>query len=91
MKKPDYTIPTKDGGPGQVTEMPRLETYLDHQRRRYNVVIPFNSPAKYHWWNGGQSVFDTVTELVLNEAMRRKTDRSAKEYPLPDYDGAVIR
>jgi hypothetical protein len=27
------------------------------------VVIPFNSPERYHWWKGGQSVRQTVAEL----------------------------
>lgn len=27
------------------------------------LVIPFNSPKKYHYWNGGQSVCDTLKEL----------------------------
>lgn len=27
------------------------------------LVIPFNSPRKYHYWNGGQSVCDTLKEL----------------------------
>lgn len=27
------------------------------------LVIPFNSPGKYHYWKGGQSVCDTLKEL----------------------------
>lgn len=27
------------------------------------LVIPFNSDKKYHYWNGGQSVCDTLKEL----------------------------
>lgn len=27
------------------------------------LVIPFNSPRKYHYWNGGQSTCDTLREL----------------------------
>ena len=27
------------------------------------LVIPHNSPKRYHWWNGGQSVKNTLTEL----------------------------
>jgi hypothetical protein len=44
---------------------PRFESYLDDGRQRYNLIIPFGSPKKYHWWNGGQSVLDTATELIL--------------------------
>ena len=27
------------------------------------LVIPFNSPERYHWWKGGQSIRRTVAEL----------------------------
>ena len=27
------------------------------------LVIPFNSDKKFHYWNGGQSVCDTLKEL----------------------------
>lgn len=27
------------------------------------LVIPFNSPEKYHYWAGGQSTCDTLKEL----------------------------
>lgn len=28
-----------------------------------DLVIPFGSDSRYHWWNGGQSVKDTIEEL----------------------------
>lgn len=28
-----------------------------------DLVIPFDSDPKYHWWNGGQGVEQTRTEL----------------------------
>ncbi len=28
-----------------------------------DLVIPFDSPARYHWWDGGQSVTETRAEL----------------------------
>ena len=28
-----------------------------------SLVIPWNSPRKYHYWNGGQSVCETLKEL----------------------------
>jgi hypothetical protein len=28
-----------------------------------DLVIPFNSPRRYHWWTGGQSVEDTIKEM----------------------------
>lgn len=27
------------------------------------LVIPFDSPERYHWWKGGQSVLATLREL----------------------------
>ncbi len=27
------------------------------------LVIPFDSPERYHWWKAGQSVVETMTEL----------------------------
>src|SRR3990172_11751347 len=28
-----------------------------------SLVIPWNSDSRYHYWNGGQSVCDTLSEL----------------------------
>ena len=39
---------------------------------RGNLVIPFKSPRRYHWWAGGQSLRDTLLELrVPNDIWRR--------------------
>lgn len=27
------------------------------------LIIPHNSPSRFHWWNRGQSVCDTLKEL----------------------------
>jgi hypothetical protein len=36
------------------------------------LVIPFDCPEKYHWWNGGQTVLETLTELgASDETMTR--------------------
>ncbi len=37
-----------------------------------NLVIPFDSPQKYHWWNGGQSITETLNELNVSSEVRRK-------------------
>jgi hypothetical protein len=29
-----------------------------------DVVIPFDSPERYHWWKGGQSISETKAELL---------------------------
>ena len=31
-----------------------------------DLVIPFNSPKKYHWWVGGHTVRETITEINDN-------------------------
>jgi hypothetical protein len=51
---------------------PRFEAYQSDGRTHYNLIIPFSAPKKYHWWDGGQSVLDTATELVLSEMINRK-------------------
>lgn len=28
-----------------------------------DIVIPFGSDPRYHWWNGGQSTAETIKEL----------------------------
>jgi len=39
----------------------RTYPWLD---RRGNVVIPFASDKKYHWWRGGQSAVETQKEIL---------------------------
>jgi hypothetical protein len=35
-----------------------------HLNGRDELLIPFNSDPKYHWWKpGGQSIAQTLTEL----------------------------
>ena len=36
---------------------------LPHLLADGTLVIPFNSPKEYHWWNGGQSVSQTRAEF----------------------------
>jgi len=36
-----------------------------------DLVIPFASPARYHWWNGGQSVAATLSEIKEEARLRR--------------------
>jgi hypothetical protein len=28
-----------------------------------DLSIPFDSPERYHWWRGGQSVAETLAEV----------------------------
>jgi hypothetical protein len=32
-----------------------------------SIIIPFNSDQKYHFWNGGQSLSETLMELNAPE------------------------
>lgn len=43
-------------GPGRPLRQPYLTPGGD-------LVIPFDSDPKYHWWKGGQSVKATIAEL----------------------------
>ncbi|MFH1080762.1 MAG: hypothetical protein V1766_10995, partial [Pseudomonadota bacterium] len=35
------------------------------------IIIPFNADPKYHYWNGGQSLADTLMELNAPENVWR--------------------
>lgn len=37
-----------------------------------SLVIPHNSPECYHWWNGGQSVLNTLLELAASPEVLAK-------------------
>lgn len=45
---------------GENTEPKQTEPYVTDSGI---LVIPFNSDKKYHYWNSGQSVCDTLKEL----------------------------
>ena len=45
-----------------------------------NLVIPFNSHLKYHWWRGGMSVKEIIAELKSNTHFpSRSTDENPME------------
>lgn len=44
---------------GENTEPEQTMPFIDGE----TLVIPFNSPERYHWWKGGQSPCDTLREL----------------------------
>ena len=50
--------------------------YIDHTG---TVIIPFNADPKYHYWNGGQPLSDTLLELNAPEDVWRK--HTLKPYP----------
>ena len=50
-----------------------------------DLVIPFASAPKYHWWADGQSIADTLVELnVSREVWGRYVDR-----PFPERKGTT--
>jgi hypothetical protein len=47
----------------------RLYPHLNEQGE---LVIPFGAPARFHWWQGGQSALDTSIEIgAPDEVLRR--------------------
>jgi hypothetical protein len=36
------------------------------------LVIPFDAPAKYRWWQGGQTIAETLEELGASEEIKQK-------------------
>lgn len=63
--------------PERKTEEPavgRPETAAKAERLPYftpggTLVIPFDSPERYHWWKNGQSVTETIAELRSGKEM----------------------
>jgi hypothetical protein len=50
--------------------------YMDNSG---TIIIPLNADAKYHYWNGGQPLSDTLMELNITEDIWRK--HTEKPYP----------
>jgi hypothetical protein len=48
-----------------------------------DLSIPFDSPERYHWWKGGQSVeqtrADVLARLEMDRASRNSMERVGKE------------
>ena len=49
-----------------------LTVTLPHLLTDGTLVIPFNSPERYHWWKGGQSIRRTVAEVLADGHQERK-------------------
>jgi hypothetical protein len=57
--------------------MPEKTTpYIDDSG---NVIIPFNSDPKYHFWKDGQQLSVTLQEMKLNEDVWKK--HTGKPFP----------
>ena len=49
-----------------------------HINSRGELIVPFNSDPRYHWWNGGQPVRETLLELdAPPEVLARYVDSDA--------------
>ena len=64
--------------PGQVILFPqdsavpwvergKIRPLMPHIEKCATLVIPSGSDPKYHWWNGGQSIMETLEELGAEE------------------------
>jgi len=56
---------------------PKATPYIHHSGE---IIIPFNSDPKYHFWNGGQHLTDTLLELNATEEIWNK--HTLKPFPL---------
>jgi hypothetical protein len=63
------TITTNAGEKAAETGMSQPVRYLTTGR---DLVIPFDSDAKYHWWRGGQSVKQTMDEVQTRMAVEQQ-------------------
>jgi hypothetical protein len=43
------------------------------------IIIPFTADEKYHYWNGGQTMEDTLMELNASEDIWK--NHTVKSYP----------
>lgn len=67
---------------GQIIKLPEISAKsliesgkikpLPYLTRWGTVVIPHNSPCRYHWWNHGQSIKDTLRELGASDEILKR-------------------
>ena len=55
---------------------PRTTPYINHTG---DIVIPSDTDKKYHFWNGGQDLTETLLELNVSEDVWKRY--SEKPYP----------
>ncbi len=49
--------------------------------------IPFDAPARYRWWQGGQSIYETLIELRASvEVLRHYTTPGTNQWPREETD-----
>lgn len=52
-----------------------------------DLVIPFNSPKRYHWWAGGQSVGETIHEISQDDHAQVNADERTWREPEQETPG----
>ena len=64
-EEPVPSVPTVEHGQQLETGVPSVPKKLSLPRLLSDgtLVIPFNSPERYHWWKRGQSVKETLAEV----------------------------
>jgi hypothetical protein len=55
---------------------PKSSPHIHHTG---DIIIPFSADSKYHYWNGGQHLTDTLMELGTPEDIWGK--HTEKPYP----------
>jgi len=50
--------------------------HIDHSG---TLIIPFNSPQEYRWWNRGQSIKDTLRELGASDEILKRYESPYSE------------
>jgi len=61
----------------KINDMPQKDSpYIDHTG---TVIIPFKADPKYHYWNGGQPLSETMIELNVTKDIWGK--HTGKPYP----------
>jgi hypothetical protein len=61
----------------EITNMSQKDSpYIDHAG---TIIIPFNADQKYHYWNGGQPLSQTLSEL--NTSKDIWGNHTEKPYP----------
>lgn len=82
----DFTAKTLEGikllKKGQVIKLPEQSAKQLVEARKIkplpcitdygSLVIPHNSPSRFHWWDRGQSVLDTLKELKASEEIIKR-------------------
>jgi len=60
--------------PGRVTKLVASDKLqpLPYIADYGTLIIPHNSPSRFHWWNRGQSVCDTLKELGASDEIIKR-------------------